>query len=300
MNNYEVLDLQKDRPRPLGIRQPGFTFMTPSPIKRKLGLALSGGATRGLAHIGVLQALEDSGIKPDYLSGTSIGAFAAALYAFGVPIHEIRSMGQGMTPVNVSKLKLSRFALFSNEELARLIQSKIGKARIEEALIPLAIIAADIGTGEKLVLRKGEVASAVMASNAVPGIYRPVTIDGRMMVDGGIVEDVPISPLRPMGADTVVAVNLSAGRKYRPPEDIIDILLNAFDIAIDEDTKSQVKAADILIEPLLSDFRRMDVGQIDALIAEGYRAATASVEKIRAALKSPAKRKVSSAGLPCK
>ena len=97
--------------------------MTSSPVERRLGLALSGGGTRGLAHIGVLQALEDSGIRPDYLSGTSIGAFAAALYAFGVTLEEIRSVGQGMSPVNVSKLKLSRYALFSNEELARLIQN---------------------------------------------------------------------------------------------------------------------------------------------------------------------------------
>jgi NTE family protein len=261
--------------------------MTISPSKRRLGLALSGGGTRGLAHIGVLQALEDHGIKPDYLSGTSIGAFAAAFYAFGVPLGEIRSMGQDMTPLNVSKLKLSRYALFSNEELGRLIQSKIGKARIEEAPIPLAIMAVDIGTGEKVVLRQGEVAPAVMASNAVPGIYRPIYIDGRMMVDGGIVEDVPISPLRPMGADTVVAVNLSADRRYRTPEDIIDIILNAFDIAIDEDTKVQVKAADVLIEPRLSNFRRMDVSQIDALIAEGYRAAAASIENIRALMERP-------------
>jgi NTE family protein len=262
--------------------------MTSSSVKRRLGLALSGGGTRGLAHIGVLQAFEDSGLRPDYISGTSIGAFAAALYAFGVPLREIRSVGQGMSPINVSKLKLSRFALFSNEELARLIQSKIGKARIEEALIPLAIIAVDIGTGEKLVLRQGEVAPAVMASNAVPGIYRPVIIEGRMMVDGGIMEDVPISPLRSMGADTVVAVNLSADRKYRQPEDIIDILRNAFDIVIDEDIRAQIKAADVLIEPRLSDFRRMDVSQIDALIAEGYRAASASIEEIRAALTRPA------------
>ena len=234
--------------------------MTPPPEKRRLGLALSGGATRGLAHIGVLQAFEDNGIRPDFLSGTSIGAFAAALYSFGVPLAEIRAVGAGMTPLNVSKLKLSRFALFSNEELGRLIFSRIGKARIEDAAIPLAIIAADIGTGEKAVLRKGEIAPAVMASNAVPGIYAPLRINGRMLVDGGIVEDVPVSPLRPMGADVVVAVNLSADRRYRRPEDIIDVLLNAFDIAIDEDTKVQVKAADILIEPRLSNFRRMDVG----------------------------------------
>jgi len=250
-------------------------------IKRRLGLSLSGGATRGLAHIGVLQALEDSNIRPDYLSGTSIGSFAASLYAFGIPLKEIRRIGKGMTPIKISKLKLSKYALFSNEELGRLIQDKIGKAKIEDSPIPLAIMTVDIATGEKVVIRTGEVAPAVMASNAVPGLYRPIYIDGRMLVDGGIAEDVPISPLKPMGADVVVAVNLSADRRYSKPNDIIDVILNAIDIAIDENTKEQVQQADVLIEPQLSLFPRMDVSMIDELIAEGYRSAKACTEKIK-------------------
>ena len=254
----------------------------------RLGLALSGGGTRGYAHIGVLQAFEDNGIRPDFLSGTSIGAFAAALYAFGIPLKDILDIARGMAPVHVSKLQLSRLALFSNEELGRLIQStRIGKARIEDSPIPLAIVTVDIGNGEKVVLRQGEVAPAVMASNAVPGIYRPITIDGRLLVDGGIAEDVPISPLRPMGADIIVAVNLGAERKYSKPDNIIDVILNAFDVAIDLDTKTQVRAADVLIEPRLADFPRMDVGRIDELVAEGYRSAEAAVGKIRHLLEHP-------------
>ncbi len=254
------------------------------PSRPRIGLALSGGATRGLAHIGVLQALEEHDLRPDFLAGTSIGAFAAALYAFGVPIREMRRIGRSMTPLSVSSLKLSRYALFSNEELGKLILKAVGKSRIENARIPLAIMTVDIGTGEKVVLRQGEVAPAVMASSAVAGIYMPIRIDHRMLVDGGIIEDVPISPLRPMGADVVVAVNLSAERRYRPPADIIDVLTNAFDIAIDENTKVQIKAADAVIAPNLSDFRRMDVSRIDDLIAEGHRAAVESVERIRFAV----------------
>jgi NTE family protein len=262
--------------------------MVAVPSQRRLGLALSGGGTRGYAHIGVLQALEDNGIQPAFLSGTSIGAFAAALYAFGIPLKDIFELARGMAPVHVSKLKLSRLALFSNEELGRLIQStRIGKARIEDSPIPLAIVAVDIGSGEKVVLRQGEVAPAVMASNAVPGLYRPITIDGRLLVDGGIAEDVPISPLRPMGADIVAAVNLSAERRYTKPETIIDVILNAFDVAIDLDTKTQVRSADVLIEPRLSEFPRMDVSRIDELVAEGYRATEAAVEKIRLLLDQP-------------
>jgi len=261
--------------------------MAAFPVKKRIGLALSGGATRGLAHIGVLKALEDHHIKPDFLSGSSIGAFAAALYAFGVPVKEMRRVGQNMTPLKVTKLKLSRYALFSNEELGKLILAEIGKARIEDAKIPLAIIATDIGTGEKIVLRRGEVAPAVMASSATPGIYTPIHIDGRMLMDGGIVEDVPVSPLRSMGAESVIAVNLSAERKYKTPDDIIDLLFNAFDIAIDENTKVQVRDADVIIEPRLSDFPRMDTSQIDALIAEGYRAAKESLGRIRTVLARP-------------
>ncbi len=261
--------------------------MVASPDRQKLGLALSGGATRGLAHIGVLQAFEETKIRPDYLSGTSIGAFAAALYAFGVSLPQMRAVGKGMTPLRITKLKLSRYGLFSNEELGNLIRSQIGNACIEDSPLPLAILATDISTGEQVVLREGEVAAAVMASSAVAGIYQPVRIGNRMLMDGGIMEDVPVSPLRPMGATTVVAVNLSAERKYRLPEDIIDILFNAFDIAIDENTKVQVKDADILIEPCLFNFRRLDVSQIDEMIAEGHRAALESIPKIREALARP-------------
>ncbi|HTG02215.1 MAG TPA: patatin-like phospholipase family protein [Nitrospirota bacterium] len=265
-------------------------MFSPPHIIRRLGLALSGGATRGLAHIGVLQAFEDSNVKPEYLSGTSIGAFAAALYAFGVPLREIRLIAQGMAPLKVSKLSLSKLALFSNEELGRLIQARIGKARIEESLIPLAIMTVDIGTGKKVVLRSGEVAPAVMASNALPGLYRPITIDGMLLVDGGIAEDVPVSPLRPMGADLIAAVNLSAERRYSRPNDIIDIILNAIDIAIDENTKQQVRQADVLIEPQLSHFARLDVSRIDDLIAEGYRASAACMDRIKELLSQPAGR----------
>jgi NTE family protein len=269
--------------------------LTPSPpIKRRLGLALSGGGTRGLAHIGVLQAFEEAGVRPDCISGTSIGAFAAALYAFGVPLREIREVGRGMSPISVSKLNLSRYALFSNEEIGRLIQGKIGKARIEEARTPLAIVAVDIATGEKVVMREGEAAPAVMASNAVPGLFRPIVIDGRLMVDGGIAEDVPISPLQAMGADVVVAVNLSAERWYSRPNDIIDVILNAIDIAIDENTKVQVRQADVLIEPQLHNFPRMDVSKIDELIAEGYRATKAGMDAIKRLLEGAEEKKPAS------
>jgi NTE family protein len=261
--------------------------MAESAGRRKLGIALSGGATRGLAHVGVLEALEENGVRPDFISGTSIGAFGAALYAFGVPIEEIRATVMGLSVVKVSKLKLTRFGLFSHEDLGRVVRSKIGRAGIEEATIPLAIVAADVGTGEKVVLRQGETALAVMASSALPGIYQPVVIGGRVLVDGGIVENVPVSPLRPMGADVVAAVNLSAERRYRDPEDIIDVLFNSFDIAIDENTKEQIKRADIPIEPRLPYYKHVETSKYDEFFTAGRQAATEAIPKILEELNRP-------------
>lgn len=255
--------------------------------KRKLGLALSGGATRGLAHVGVLEVLEENSLRPDLISGTSIGAFGAALYAFGVPVQEIRATVMGLSVVKVSKLKLTRYGLFSHEELGRVVRSKIGRAGIEEATIPLAIVATDVGTGEKVVLREGETASAVMASSALPGIFQPVVIGARVLVDGAIVENVPVSPLRLMGADIVAAVNLSGVRRYRDPEDIIDVLFNSFDIAIDENTKQQIKGADVPIEPRLPYYKRVDASRYDEFFNAGRQAALEAIPKIREELDRP-------------
>lgn len=250
----------------------------------RIGLALSGGAVRGMAHIGILQALEDNGIKPHCLAGTSVGALIATLYAFGMPVDKIQRLAADMKWLQISHFTLSRLGLLSNEEMGRLVETVIGKATIEEAIRPLAIVCTDISTGEKVVLRKGEAAKAVMASTCVPGIFIPVNLDDRLLVDGGLVEDVPISPLRPMGAEVIVAANLSAEAKYKSPEDIMDLIINAFDITIDLNIKHQIAEADVVIETKLAAYNRKDLHQFSALYAEGYQAASHSVEQIRLAL----------------
>ncbi len=241
---------------------------------KKLGLALGGGAKLGAAHIGVLKALEDMSIDVHCISGTSIGAYIAALYAFGVRPSDIEEEMQGLNWLDISSfsfLKL-KFGLLTNDKLGRSIERLLGEVRLEDASIPLAIVATDIAEREKVVLQEGALARAVMASTCVPGIFSPVEIGDQMLVDGGLVENVPISPLGKLGADLTAGVDLSAKRSYRRPDDLVDVLVNSIDIAIDNATRLQTSEADIVISPDLRAYSRMDAGQIDKLVDEGYKA----------------------------
>lgn len=237
------------------------------------GIALGGGAARGIAHTGVLQFLEEKQLKPAYITGTSAGALVGALYAFGKSPKEILALARELTWMQVSGFSLSRYGILSNEELAELITEQLGEVTFSDAPIPFACIATDITTGKELVLDKGPVAEAVRASAAVPGIYIPVTINDRMLVDGGVVENVPISPLKSMGAEFILAVDLNGNDGYDEPGSVIDILLNAFDIAIDTTTRIQTRAADVLIRMDLEAYSRTDASQAEALFEAGYAAA---------------------------
>ena len=240
---------------------------------KKIGLALGGGAILGAAHIGVLKVLEENNIKSCILAGTSIGAFIATLYAFGIPPQEIETIALDLNWLDVSGFSLSQFGLLSNEKLGETLKQTVGDVQFEDAGISLAVVATDVGNGKKGILREGGVATAIMASACVPGIFIPVEINDRMLVDGGLVENVPISPLREMGAEMIVGVDINAKRKYRKPEDIIDVLANSIDIAIDNATRIQTDKADVLITPELTAYTRTDTGKVRDLIKEGYDAA---------------------------
>ncbi len=237
---------------------------------KKIGLALGGGAVLGAAHIGVLKALEEKGVKIEFITGTSIGAFVAALYAFGKTWEEINEISCKLKWMDISSISLSRYSLLSNEKFGELLVDHIGDKRIEEADLPLAIIATDAGNGEKVVLKEGPVAQAVMASTCIPGLFKPVKIGGRMMLDGGIVENVPVKTLRDLGAEFIIGVDLNAEHEYQEPQNILDVLMNSFHFIMQQSAKFQTQNADLLIKPDLSAFDRADTGQIEALIRKGY------------------------------
>ena len=235
----------------------------------------------GAAHIGVLKALEEMSIDVHCISGTSIGAYISALYAFGTSPADIEDEIRGLDWLDISSFSLQKlkFALLTNDKLGKSLDKLLGDAQISDARFPLAIVATDIASCNKVVLTDCAVSQAVMASTAVPGIYAPVEIGDQMLVDGGLVENVPVSPLQELGADLIIGVNLGAQRSYRKPDDLIDVLINAIDIAIDNATRLQTSRADIVISPELSAYSRTDSGQISELIEEGHSAARSAISE---------------------
>jgi len=242
-------------------------------LRRPIGLALGGGATLGAAHVGALRALEEAGVPVDVVSGTSIGAVAAALYAFAVPIDDIEAVALDMNWLSISSFAPSRLGLLANRRLGDVLRAEIGEPDFADARIPLTMIATDVSHGRRVVLDAGPVIPAVMGSTCVPGIFQPVEHDGALLIDGGLVENVPTSVLRPMGARTVIAIDLNAAREFQEPDDVIDVILNATDIAINNATHLQTRrGVDLHVAPRLSSHSRFRSGRGAQLVRDGYEA----------------------------
>jgi len=246
-----------------------------------LGLALSGGAILGAAHIGVLKALDDQGIRVTHLTGTSMGALVGSLYAFGFSGAKIEAMAEELRWPDVTRFHPSRLGLLSMDRLVKTLRDRVGEARIEDAPLSLALVAADISTGEKVVLREGPVAESATASACVPGVFIPMELDGRLLVDGGLVENLPISPLQAWGVETIVVVDVHMGRTYHRPRNFIEVLSNALDIALANAARPKVTGADVVVTPDLEGFSRSEMQDIPSLVEEGYRAMMAMMEDLR-------------------
>jgi len=260
---------------------PNLNFLKKPDIR--IGLALGGGTALGFAHIGVLKAFEDGGVPSDFISGTSAGAIIGALYAFGVSFKDIEDEANSLNWKKAAKIHPSKLGIASNDAVKKILEKHIGKkADITDARIPLAIVATDIESGAKIVFKSGNVVEAVLASSCLPGLFAPVQIQGMLLVDGGIVENVPVSPLKGMDADIIVGVNLLRYRKYARPENIMDVLSNSFDM-INHKISAQPRpdGAHILIEPDLSGYYMGDINKWRELADEGYRETIKHIDTIK-------------------
>ncbi len=249
-------------------------------MNKKIGLALGGGAVLGAAHIGIIKAIEERNLEVSYISGTSIGAFVGALYAFGKSCKEIEQIGLKLQWVDITSLSLSKYGLLSNDKLGELVTKHIGDKNIEEAPIPLAMVATDATSGKKVVLKKGNLAKAVMASTCIPGIFIPKEEDNKILIDGGIVENVPSKTAREMGADYVIGVDLNAQHTYPKPDNILDVILNSFHFIMKQTVSLQTQHADLLIKPDLSSFNRSDINQVQDLMQKGFEDGKEALNKI--------------------
>ena len=252
-----------------------------NPLNTRIGLALGGGAAKGLAHAGVLKAFDEEGIRISYLAGTSIGALVASYYAFGKSAEDIMAIGEALHVSKVFNFTLKKRGVFSTDTLRAMIVRDLGDVRIEEARIPLAICTTDVVSGQQVTFEKGPLADAVCASMAVPGLFVPVEIDGRLLVDGGIVENVPVSVLEDMGAGIIVAVDLNGVKAYPVPNDVLGVISNAIDIGMDLRTRDQLKKADIVLSLDLSKYSRAgNAANAWALFMEGYWPMKAKIKRL--------------------
>ena len=248
-------------------------------MKKEINLALGGGAVLGASHVGVIRALLEKEYQIKNIAGTSIGAFVGALMAFDKTLEEIEKIASDLKWMDISSMTLSKFGLLSNEKLGNLIKEHIGDKKIEDASIPLSLVATNIESGEKVVLTKGSLAEGIMASTAIPGIFKPVEIDGQLLVDGGIVENVPVETVQDMSDGFSVAVDLNSKHDYERPGNIIEVIINSLHFLMQKSDAMQGERADLLIKPNLSEFNRSDMDQIDQLIKKGYEDTKALLEE---------------------
>lgn len=243
----------------------------------RLGLVLGGGGLRGAAHLGVLRVLEDAGVKPDLVVGTSVGAIVGAGVAAGVPTAEMWEVFSGLDWRDMARPSWgSRVSLLASDPLGGLIARVTPVETFEELALPFAAVAGDLLTGDRVVLDSGSLRGALASSSAIPGVFEPVRHSGRMLVDGGIVDNLPVDVARDRGADYVIAVSIMPPLKGAvEPKDVRDVLMLMLNI-VEHNTEGKRSLADVVITPDvahvgLSNFRQT---------TEAYDAGVAAAEAV--------------------
>lgn len=250
----------------------------------RVGLALSGGVARGMAHIGVLRVLEEHHIPVDYIAGTSAGSLVAGAYAAGLSVDEIALISRQMRWRDVGRVTLSRLGVQSNARMEEFVRARLPIKQFEELRIPLAVVATDLRSGSAVIITEGDVPFAIRASCALPGWYVPVTDGrGRQLVDGGLVANIPTAAVRALGADIVIAVDVnSEGAKFiGPPHSIIGVLLQSIMIVQRTAAIHQLQDADVVVRPRTGHVRWDEMTRCDELIEIGEQAARITIERIK-------------------
>lgn len=260
----------------------------PHPVK--IGLALGGGAARGFAHIGVIKALEAQGIVPDIVVGTSAGSLVGALYAAGNNGFALHKMALQMDEATISDWSVPLFSkatgVLKGEALQNYVNRAVNNQPIEKMKMPFGAVATDLNTGQPILFRRGNTGAAVRASSAVPGVFQPVRIGDHSYVDGGLVSPVPVRFAREMGADFVIAVNISAQPDAQPASSTLDVLLQTFAIMGQSINQYELREADVVIQPRLGTMKGSDFpGRNNAILA-GEQAASAAMMELKRKLEA--------------
>ena len=263
--------------------------MSPTELPRssrpRIGLALSGGAARGIAHVGVLRALEENNIPIDAIAGASAGALIGGAYAAGLTIPQLEELAKKFRWRHMGQPSFSRLGLQSSKRMETFLRAILPVTRFEDLKIPFAALAMDLHRGSAVVLRdEGDVPFAIRASTCIPAFYVPVRDpDGRWLVDGGLVASLPISHVRAFDVDYVIAsdVNFDGARFFQGPKTAMGVLAHVF-VAVEKVIANQDRAdADILIAPKVGHIRWDQTRRADELVKLGYEAALGSMDRIK-------------------
>jgi len=251
-------------------------------VKRpRVGVALGGGFARGLAHVGVLKVLAENHIPIDALAGTSVGSIVAAAFASGVTLDQMLEEARRVRFGSFARWTVSRLGLATNERMEQMLRRVIPCSRFEELKVPLAVVAADISTGEAVTFSHGDLIPPLRASCSFPGLFLPVEYQGRLLVDGAIVGSVPVAALQALGIDTVVAVHLRTNGPHHEPANIFQVIGQAFQIAQGLNDATWRKSCNVVLEPETNEFQWDDFLRADDLIAAGERAARQALPALR-------------------
>ena len=253
-----------------------------------IGLALGGGAARGFAHIGVIQVLEEAGIRPNLVVGTSAGSVVAALYASGKSGRELQRVAESMDEASFSDWRLPFFkpGVLKGQALARFISGQVGGRQIQDLPVPLGVVATDLHSGQGILFQRGDAATAVRASSAIPAVFEPVLIAGHEYVDGGLVAPVPVQFTRQMGAQVVIAVDISAGPQSNAALDTFQILMQTFSIMGKSINAFELRDADVVIRPALNGLSSASFTSRAEAIAAGRQAMLPLIGTLRNAIQA--------------
>lgn len=265
-------------------------IVVPKPPPR-IGLALGGGAARGFAHVGVIQVLEENGIRPSLVTGTSAGSLVAAIYASGKNGSQLQRVAETMEEAAIADWSLPLFSrgMLRGDALARYVNGQVGAKLIEELPLPLGIVATDLNSGNDVLFQRGDTGTAVRASSAVPALFQPVKIAGREYVDGGLVSPVPVAAAKRMGADFVIAVDISTPPEGSLTGGSLEILMQTFSIMGKSINRFELREADILVRPALEGISSSDFSARKRSIEAGRVAMVKMIPELKAALAARAR-----------
>lgn len=258
--------------------------------RKRIGLALSGGAARGFAHLGVLKVLEEHKIPIDFISGTSAGSLVGAALAAGLKFEQIYEMSKKISWFRVTGFSYSAKGLLSNAAMGNFFREHLPFDKFEDLPIPFAAIACDLEKGAEVVLKgKGDLITALRASCAIPGVFTPVEHEGRTLIDGGVMAAVPTKAVRKLGAEVVIAVDvLACGASYwGTPSTLLGVFFQSALILLRAASKSHHYRADVVIAPEISHLRPDEISKMDEFIEAGEKAAREKIDDIKQLINEP-------------